>query len=189
MDMKKHNNKSIERGKKEKKPRKEKNWKSIRRFEVKPAEIDRSIFERKREKYREEWTRQLILEAFKEVEANPERYGKPFTIVIPIKTWKVKSTLELKEMTTDFGGCMLNWVEQVLEWAQRIANGESWKKVCYEPDQEDCYRLIIWKDGKIHNVGGSKRNKENPMICIGNICYSNEKFDCAVPSVKCCTMA
>ena len=50
---------------------------------------------------------------------------------------------------------MANWVEQALEWAQRITNCDSWDDICNLKDTARWYRLICWKDGKARPIGGS----------------------------------
>lgn len=127
-------------------------------FEVKPQAINQELFERERENPKQEETRQLILEAFAVMKSNPEKYGKDFCTKMPNKTWPLcKTVAELKEMTCDRNA---DWVEQAFEWAQRIANGETWEAVCNDPDTARFRRLVIWKDGVPRIVGGS-RNYNN----------------------------
>lgn len=96
------------------------------------------------------------MEAFAEVKNNPERYARPFKTMIPKKTWiGGKKVRELQELANDLGGHMANWVEQALEWAQRIANGETWEIVCDDIEiLSNHSRIIIWKDGFARSVGG-----------------------------------
>ena len=124
-------------------------------FEVKPQAIAQKLFEKKRTDQRQEATRQIILEAFAEMKDNPEKYGKNFKTMMPKKTWVCKSVQQLKYMASQLGDHNADWVEQALEWAQRIANGESWKNICKDKDTANWYRLVIWKDGYAHLVGGS----------------------------------
>ena len=125
-------------------------------FEVKPLAINQTLFQKKRRGKRQEWTRKLILEAFVEVDKHPEKYASPFYTLIPEKTWSGYKTIEeLKEYAKDLGGRMADWIEQALEWAQRISNGESWEAVCNKADTANCYRLVVWKDGCTRLVGGS----------------------------------
>lgn len=58
-----------------------------------------------------------------------------------------KNVVELKEEAKNQGGHMANWIEQALEWAQRIDNGESWETICNEPDKNKHYRMIIGEKG------------------------------------------
>ena len=124
-------------------------------FEVKPQAIDQKLFEKKRKEYRQEATRKLILEAFAEMKENPEKYGKNFKTMMPQKTWSSKTVAQLKEMASKLGDHNANWVEQALEWAQRIANGESWEGICNAKDTANWYRLVVWKNGYARLVGGS----------------------------------
>lgn len=126
-------------------------------FKVEPKNINRKLFEEKRNDVRQEWTRQIILEAFTEVDANPEKYANPFKTLIPKKTWSAKTIEELKELSSKLGRHNADWVEQALEWAQRINNGESWKAVCNDPDTANWYRLVIWKDNSARLIGGSRK--------------------------------
>lgn len=95
-------------------------------FEIKPQSIDQNLFQNKRENGRQEKTRRLILEAFDEVKNRPAQYGKKFKTMMPKKTWTVKTVAELNRLACKLGDHNADWVEQALEWAQRICNGESW---------------------------------------------------------------
>ena len=127
-------------------------------FEVKPGEINQDLFRKKRNDMSQEKTRQLILEAFAEVEKNPEKYGKPFETMVPKKTWAFRTFDELKGYAKSLGDYNADWVEQALEWAQRIQNGETWKAVCNKPDTANWFRLVVWKNGYVGFVGGSRKN-------------------------------
>ena len=133
-------------------------WAEDEWFEVKPHAIDQKLFEKKRKDTMQENTRQLILKAFEKMKANPEKYGKNFKTLMPKREWKVKTVMELKEMARDFGDHNADWVEQALEWAQRIANGESWKSICNDDDTANWFRLVVWKNGYARLVGGSVGN-------------------------------
>ena len=124
-------------------------------FEVKPHSIDLKLFEKKRKNNRQEETRQLILEAFAEMKKNPEKYGKNFKTMTPNKTWDSNTVEQLKEMASNFGDHNADWVEQALEWAQRIANGKSWESICNDDDTANWFRLVVWKNGYARLVGGS----------------------------------
>ena len=124
-------------------------------FEVNPLEIDRSNFETPMSDWQQEWTRQIIQEAFAKVDKHSEKYASPFYTLIPEKKWNgYKSVTELEVYANNFGGLMADWVEQALEWAQRIFNGESWEAICNNADTENWYRLILWKNGYHRRVGG-----------------------------------
>ena len=127
-------------------------------FDIDPLAIDQKLFEKKRNDSEQETTRKLILEAFTLVKENPEKYGKPFQTMIPKKTWKFIKTrrerIEIFEsIFSDYSSA--DWVHQSLEWAQRIANGESWESICNEGDMTDYYRLVVWKQGWYERIGGS----------------------------------
>ena len=124
-------------------------------FEVNPLAIDQELFEWKRKDRNQEKVRQIILDAFVEVYNNPE-YAKPFRTTFPTKNWETKKVSELKELANQMGDHIADWVEQALEWAQRIANGESWESLCNEPDITNCYRLVLSKyDEHEWIVGGA----------------------------------
>lgn len=124
-------------------------------FEVNPQAIDQKLFENERENKREERTRKLIIEAFFEMKSNPEKYGRNFKTMFPKKTWNYKTIGELKELACKLGSHNADWVEQALEWAQRIANGESWKTICNSVDTANWYRLVVSEKGYFWLVGGS----------------------------------
>lgn len=126
-------------------------------FRVQPLAIDQTLFQKEREDEKQEEARQLILEAFEELKNDPEKYGRNFKTMIPKHNYRsiFKTGEEQKEMARyDFDGHMANWVEQALEWAQRITNGESWEVICNKKDDIFCCRRIVWKDGTTMFVGG-----------------------------------
>lgn len=124
-------------------------------FEVKPQDINQKLFRRKRKNEEQERVRKIIIEAFVEMKENPEEYGRSFKTMMPEKTWDSKTVFELKKMACQLGDHNANWVEQALEWAQRIANGESWEAICNDVDTANWYRLVVWKYGYTRRVGGS----------------------------------
>lgn len=123
-------------------------------FEVNPLKIDQNLFIKERDKPREEEIRQLILEAFEEMKKKP-RYAKPFKTMIPEKSWKSKTIKQLKRLAKLRGTNIADWVNQSLEWAQRIANGESWDNICEDYDESNWFRLVVWKEGRFCHIGGS----------------------------------
>ena len=131
-------------------------------FAVKPLEIDRRKFRNSMSDRKQERTRQIIQDAFYAVDKCPKKYSAPFYTMIPKKNWKGDKTVEqLKAYANDLGGSMADWVEQALEWAQRISNGESWETICNNADTAHWYRLIEWMyNGGVTRVGGSS-----------NLCY------------------
>lgn len=152
-------------------------------FEVNPHDIPHKLFYEAREDRRQEYTRQLILKAFEEVKKNHKRYGR-FKTMIPKKTWPSKTGEELKILAEQMGGHMANWVEQSLEWAQRIANGESWESICNAKDRISCSRLIIWKNGYARLISVSCNGAYAAASCVGSIdYYLDDVFRHAVPLV------
>lgn len=122
-------------------PPKEMEW-----FQVDPCKIDKKLFEEKRVDEEQEKIRQLILEAFDVVEREKEKYGKKFKTYIPLPSFKINQGLEdvIKE-AQEHGDHLADWVEQAVEWGQRIANGEKWETICNEADTIGCYRIIKGK--------------------------------------------
>lgn len=154
-------------------------------FEVNPQAIDQSLFQKERKDERQEKTRRLILEAFAEVKNSPEKYGKKFKTMMPKKSWKSKTVKELKQLACELGNHNADWVEQALEWAQRICNGESWEVICNNADTANWYRLVVWKNGYARLVGGSRANdNHNPASYVDNADFdSYYSFSSTVPLV------
>lgn len=154
-------------------------------FEVNPQDIDQTLFREEREDVSQEKTRKRILEAFAEIKSNPEKYGKNFKTMILKKTWLYKTVEELMQLACEWGDHNVDWVEQYLEWAQRISNGESWKAVCNYADTANWYRLVIWKNGYGRLVGGaSSINSDFPASDIDkNDCDPDFVCGLTVPSV------
>ena len=155
-------------------------------FEVNPLGIDRSKFENPMSNRQQEWTRKIIQEAFAEVDKHPEKYASAFYTLIPEKKWNgCKTVAELKAYANDLGGQMADWVEQALEWAQRLFNGESWEAICNNADTANWYRMIVWKNGYARLVGGSRDNGDDgPASGVSVYDYdSNGWILCTVPLV------
>ena len=154
-------------------------------FEVNPQTINQSLFKKNRKDERQERTRKLILEAFAEVKSSPEKYGRKFKTMMPKKTWTSKTVAELKQLACEFGNHNADWVEQALEWAQRICNGESWEAVCNNADTANWYRLVVWKNGYARLVGGSRSDGNvYPASDVGgNDYYSLDRIVGTVPLV------
>ena len=134
-------------------------------FEVKPSTINQKLFEKKREDEMQENTRKLILEAFEEMKKD-SKYEKNIKTMFPKQDWERKTPKELKKIACNIGDHNADWVEQALEWAQRISNGESWKSICNEKDTANCYRIVVWKDGYAHMIGGSAHLRERPATYV-----------------------
>lgn len=157
-------------------------------FEITPKSIDRRLFLFKRSNEAEEKLRQFILEAFKEVDKKP-KYNIPFKAIYPVMRWGGTPTIEeYEEIVNNLGGDhMADWVEQALEWAQRIANGEEWIALCYEMDTADWCRLIKWKNGETRLIGGACKSKFRwtyPPCHISSYNYSdNIEYGEVVPLI------
>ena len=155
-------------------------------FEVNPFGIDRSKFEKPMSNRQQEWTRQIIQEAFAEVDKHPEKYASVFYTLIPEKKWNgYKNVAELKVYANELGGLMADWVEQALEWAQRIFNGESWEAICNNADTANWYRVILWKNGYYRLVGGSRDHSDsNPASYVCKYDFDSDySFSFTVPLV------
>ena len=155
-------------------------------FEVNPLEIYQSKFEKPMSNRQQEWTWYIIQEAFAEVDKHPEKYASAFYTLIPEKKWNgCKTVAELKAYANDLGGQMADWVEQALEWAQRLFNGESWEAICNDADTANWYRMIVWKNGYAKRVGGSRRNSNgNPASDVSSYGYYSRNRACStVPLV------
>lgn len=123
-------------------------------FEVNLDTIDKTLFAEERTDKRQETTRKLILKAFARAESNPDKYAKHFKTVLPEKIWAEKTIAQLKQIAVTMGNHVADWVEQALEWAQRISNGETWEAICNEPDYSKWHRIIIGKNGHAYIGGG-----------------------------------
>lgn len=144
-------------------------------FDVNPVAINQKLFIRKRADESQEATRQIILEALLEVKENP-KYARKFSTLMPEKIDGVKTVKELKEIASTLGDHMADWVEQALEWAQRIQNGESWEEVCNKPDTANWYRLIVWKNKYARTIGGAQKiRSSSPASNIGTRGFSLSK--------------
>ena len=122
-------------------------------FDVNPLEIDQTLFQQKRNDWKQEPIRKLILQAFDAVNKNPEKYGRKFKTMMPYKNWCSKTPKELEQLACELGDHNADLVEQALEWAQRIYNGESWQTVCNNRDTAKWARLITSQGGYLY-VGG-----------------------------------
>ena len=154
-------------------------------FEVNPKTIKQSLFEKERENPFQERTRRRILKALDEMNKNPDKYGRKFKTMMPKKTWDSKNAKELKEMAYELGGHVADMVEQALEWAQRITNGETWEQICNFPDTSNWYRLIQWKKGYFRRIGGSRlynRNASSAVVGSLNL-YDYDRFEDTIPLV------
>lgn len=130
-------------------------------FEVNPKKIDRTLFDKPRCDARCERVRIMIQEAFAEVDKKPGKYASTFWLLIPKKDWDgYKTVEELEAYANNLGDGVADWVEQALEWAQRISNGEKWDDICVWDDTAKWYRLIRWKNGRHRVVGGARMRRK-----------------------------
>lgn len=102
---------------------------------------------------------------------------------MPKKDWRIRYVSDLEKIAYNLGDHNAYWVEQALEWAQRIANGERWEAVCNDFDNARCFRLVIWKNGHHRFVGGSynRRKAASDVSSIEYYGYSRPEY--AVPLV------
>ena len=139
-------------------------------FEVNFFSINQNKFKRKRKNPVQEQLRQQILKAFVEVANNPKRYALPFKTVIPKGAWStVKKFETIKEYAKCVGDHNADWVEQSLEWAQRISNGETWQTLCNKNDTIKWHRLVYGPNGEFLLIGGSterERGNARKSSCI-----------------------
>lgn len=144
-------------------------------FNVNPHLMELRFFEEAECKNTlQEWTRDQIVEVLKEVRRNPKKYAKPFKIKWVKKEWEIKTLKELKEMAVKEGEHATRRVHQVLEWAQRIVNGETWEAVCNAPDTAEHYRLVQWDDDEWRVIGGSKKANHNSPASSMDYSLSND---------------
>lgn len=133
-------------------------------FIVSPSKIDKTLFLKERENAKQEAVRKIILKAIGEMEKNP-KYQEVFATLVPLKTWNTVNMSQFNSIANCYEGTISNWCEQALEWAQRISNGESWEKICNQPDSLMWYRIVIWRDKRYRIIGGARQssiNNENP---------------------------
>jgi len=145
-------------------------------FEVNPSSINRELFFEERTDWQQEQARTLIVKAFAKWDKK-RRPDRCFETLVPKMTWKNgKSVRENRRIARSLGDKMANWVEEALEWAQRITNGESWEKLCNESDTNSMYRLITWENGHSRIVGGSVEAKD--PCSTTDVLDQNFKSDC-----------
>ena len=155
-------------------------------FEVVPLAINQELFQIKREDENQERTRQLIVEAFTELNNNPGKYGRVYETMMPEIHWDSRTVGELNDFAINLGYRIANHVEVALEWAQRISNGETWEDICNKPDIANCQRLVDWKDGFKRCIGGSCKHSCEfvPASYIGRYhLYPYERLINTVPLI------
>lgn len=157
----------------------------VKWFVVNPQTLQKNLFWRKRKDREQEKVRKLIVEAFKEVNKKPWRYGRKFKIMIPQKNSEYQTVAELYQIAAELGGHTADWVEQALVWAQKINDGESWEKICNLPDTATAYRVIVWKNGKARLVGSANHNHNciPPAEIFGKDFSISDKCPSSVPLI------
>lgn len=128
-------------------------------FEVNPLKIDINLFNEERNDNEQEYVRKMIVHAFTCVFNYPSRYGRPFKTLRPEKKWDVITLNEMRNVASTLGDHMADLTEQALEWAQRIANGETWEDVCNKADTSNWFRVVNAYDGYAWVFGGSTKAK------------------------------
>ena len=124
-------------------------------FEVKPQEIDQKLFEKERDNKSQEKIRKIILNAFAKMNKYPEEYGRNFKTLIPSEGRTSPTDILCIEDASKLGDHIANGVEQALEWAQRISNGETWRTICNDWDTITWSRLVMWNPNYPCLIGGS----------------------------------
>lgn len=155
------------------------------RFEVNPKSINRSLFEDERLNPFQERTRRRILESLDEMDKNPDKYGRKFKTSMPKKTWDSKKAKDLEEMACELGDHMVDEVEEDLELAQRITNGQTWEQICNLPDTANWHRLIKSKNGCFRRVGGAKlyNRDASPAVVSSRDFYDDDILEDTVPLI------
>ena len=119
-------------------------------FMVNPKTINRELFNEPRKNSKQEWTRQMIIMVLND----PKYCEKTFRTMFPEKVWeKGRTVKQMQEIAETWGGRIAFFAEQVLEWAQRISNGETWEKICNEKDNSKWYRLVLGERNNAILVG------------------------------------
>ena len=152
--------------------------------EVNPILIDESIFEiGEKEHYsHKEYIMQVIQKAFTEMKKDLRRYARPFEIVTPAELESVYTEEKMIALAKKYGDHIADWVEQALEWAQRIANGED---IFNKSDDSKWFRAISWQDGHVCLVGGAEElNEHDSATSIHDFnVNSSYQLHYAVPAV------
>ncbi len=159
-------------------------------FKVNPQTINRKIFEKERSDKEQEKVRQHIVRVFQIVDANPEKYARPFEILIPTNIWKNPTTDELIKVSKTLGHHLTIGIEHILGWAQVLDNGESWVNFCNKPDNLKYHRLVEWTEGLLLVVGGAKASEiKFPATYVETLftkeCKPYSKLNRTVPSITC----
>ena len=156
----------------------------VKGVEVNPILIDEPTFEiEKKDCYaHKESIMQVIQKAFIEMKKDLRRYARPFEIVTPEELESVYTEEKMVALAEKYGDHIADWVEQALEWAQRIANGED---IFNKSDDSKWFRAISWQDGHVCLVGGANElNNHDSAASIHdfNVNSSYQIYN-AVPAV------
>ena len=154
------------------------------RFDVNPCVIDQSYFKQKKDIPEQEKTRLLILEAFEEMKKSPEKYARPFQTMYTGDSLGTPCADLKEEYAKKHGDKIADWVEQALEWAQRIQNGETWDKICNFIDTAWWARLIRWKNNYYRIVGGGGiGDYRNPVTHVESVDICSNYYMASSPVV------
>ena len=156
----------------------------VKGVEVNPILIDEPTFEIEKKDFysHKESTMQVIQKAFIEMKKDLRRYARPFEIVTPAELESVYTEEKMVALAEKYGDHIADWVEQALEWAQRIANGED---IFNKSDDSKWFRAISWQDGHVCLVGGANElNNHDSVASIHefNVNSSYQIYN-AVPAV------
>ena len=129
----------------------------------------------------QEVIRKLIRQALKEAKKNKGHYSS-FELMVPEQ--HLGNGLDsMINGAKSYHAEIANWIEQALEWAYRISEGESWKSLCNEPDDSEFFRVIFWKDDEVAFIGDGCNYCIRPQTSIltdffaaNELCYG-----CSVP--------
>ncbi len=127
-------------------------------FLVEPRNINRNLF--KTDSWigpEEQQALRKINNSFDLLDIQPDKFGKPFEILVPKKNWENKTVKEMINMCKDYGGKFSTGIATGFLWAQIIDNGETPKNYCEGPDTLECYRLVAWENG-VFLTGGSQES-------------------------------
>lgn len=133
---------------------------TFKRLTVFPMEITPCKFYKARTDAQQESARCKIEYALRTLESNPEKYGIPFELFIPINH-ESKPIRKLKVQCSEKLHCELTYsteVDEFLKWAFLIQNEfMSWEELCNEPDNELYPRIILKNNNGYFNIFGGGR--------------------------------
>lgn len=107
-----------------------------------------------------EGIKKVVLYALKLAQVMPAKYGNRFYTYIPyleeleFDDFKFEVVSQLVEFGSKIGDHCADWIEQGLEWAQRIQNGEDFVSLCEIQDAIEYSRIVVFDDDMLWNVGG-----------------------------------